>query len=140
MANMPPSRDDHHRPADLHPCRRERLMRPVETIPGKPAGALGAALVELRAVSVEFADGTVGLSRADLSVGAGEFLVLSGDSGAGKSTCLAVLAARLDATSGAVLLAGVDVAQMVRTERVQWRRTTAFAAQDSPLLERRRDR
>jgi ABC-type lipoprotein export system ATPase subunit len=102
-------------------------------------GALAqrGALVALSAVSVVYRAGTVGLSGADFRLLAGELVLVSGPSGAGKSTFLAVMSGRLRATSGSVLLNGAEAASMGATERAAWRRSSAFVAQDAPMLERR---
>jgi NitT/TauT family transport system ATP-binding protein len=65
--------------------------------------------VELRGVSVTYrgASGLVdALTDVDLSVPAGEFLVVIGPSGQGKSTLLSVIAGLLTPTSGEVLAGG----------------------------------
>jgi ABC-type lipoprotein export system ATPase subunit len=99
--------------------------------------AQGRALVELSAVSVVYSDGTVGLSGADFRLVAGELVLVSGPSGAGKSTFLAAMSGRLPATSGSVLLGGAEAASMGAAELTAWRRSSAFVAQDAPMLERR---
>jgi ABC-type lipoprotein export system ATPase subunit len=105
-------------------------------LPGKAPPHAGA-LVELRAVTVVYPDGTVGLAGADFRLDAGELVVVSGPSGAGKSTLLATMSGRLPASSGSVLLDGADAASMAAAELAAWRRSTAFVAQGAPMLERR---
>ena len=94
-------------------------------------------LVELRGVSVLYPDGSVGLSAADFRLQAGELVVVTGVSGAGKSTFLAAMSGRLPATTGSVLLDGVEVGSMPAAQLATWRRKTAFVAQAAPMLERR---
>jgi ABC-type lipoprotein export system ATPase subunit len=95
------------------------------------------ALVELRAVTVVYPDGTVGLSGADFRLDAGELVVVSGPSGAGKSTLLAAMSGQVPASAGSVLLDGAEAASMGAGELAAWRRSTAFVAQGAPMLERR---
>jgi ABC-type lipoprotein export system ATPase subunit len=104
-------------------------------VTGAPRDA--GALVELRAVTVVYPDGTVGLVGADFHLDAGELVVVSGPSGAGKSTLLATISGRLAASSGSVLLDGAEAASMGAAELAAWRRSTAFVAQGAPMLERR---
>ena len=54
---------------------------------------------------------TVALERVDLRVEAGTFVGLIGHNGAGKSTCLQLLAGLLPPTEGTVRVAGIDVQQ-----------------------------
>ena len=63
-------------------------------------------VVELRDVSKVYDGGSVGLERATLSIGRGEFVFLVGATGCGKSTCIRLLMKELEASSGAVLIAG----------------------------------
>lgn len=51
----------------------------------------------------------IALDGLDLQVGAGEFFGLLGPNGAGKTTTIGILTTRVKATSGAALVAGVDV-------------------------------
>ncbi|MDX7949978.1 ABC transporter ATP-binding protein [Lichenihabitans sp. Uapishka_5] len=63
-------------------------------------------LVSLRGVSKTFPNGTVALSRLDLTVQAGEFLSLIGPSGCGKSTALRMLAGLTEPSTGAISWTG----------------------------------
>ena len=62
-------------------------------------------------------DETLALDDVSLSIGRGEIFALLGSSGCGKSTLLRVLAGFEKASSGRVLLAGQDIAQMAPHER-----------------------
>lgn len=66
--------------------------------------------VELRAVSFTYAGAeTPALDNVSLHVTPGETVALVGETGAGKSTLVKLIARFYDATSGAVLVDGVDV-------------------------------
>jgi putative ABC transport system ATP-binding protein len=62
------------------------------------------------------------VDRADIEVGAGEFVALTGPSGSGKTTMLAMLAALLAPSEGHVIIAGQDLSKMNEGERAQFRR------------------
>jgi ABC-type sugar transport system ATPase subunit len=66
--------------------------------------------LELRRLVKRFGDVTV-VQRLDLRVAAGEFVVLLGESGCGKSTTLRMVAGLEDVTEGEVLIGGKDVTQ-----------------------------
>ncbi len=64
--------------------------------------------LELRQLVKRFGEITV-VERLDLAVAAGEFVVLLGESGCGKSTTLRMVAGLEDVTEGKVLIGGKDV-------------------------------
>lgn len=94
--------------------------------------------LELDDVSVRFRDGegwTYALRDVSLSVGAGEFLAVTGPSGSGKSTLLAVAGLLLTPTHGSVQLAGKDVTDASATARTELRREDiGFVFQQPHLL------
>ena len=57
----------------------------------------------------------------DLDVGAGDYIALMGPSGSGKSTLLNLIAGIDKPSSGAILVAGVDIAQLSDGELALWR-------------------
>jgi ABC-type sugar transport system ATPase subunit len=68
--------------------------------------------VQLEGVSRRFG-GTLALSDIDLALQPGRIHALVGQNGAGKSTCLGVIAGRIGATSGHVVVAGEDYGSTV---------------------------
>ena len=66
--------------------------------------------LELRQLVKRFGDVTV-VQKLDLVVAAGEFVVLLGESGCGKSTTLRMVAGLEEVTEGQVLIGGKDVTQ-----------------------------
>ena len=77
------------------------------------------------------------LHDVSLAIGKGDFVCLSGPSGAGKSTLLRLLLREEIATTGQVLVDGVDLATLSRDARQAYRRTVGFVFQDFRLLPHR---
>ncbi len=65
-----------------------------------------AAPVELEGLRKEYEDGTVAVHGVDLTVAAGEFVVLVGPSGCGKSTTLRMVAGLETITAGRLMIGG----------------------------------
>ena len=72
----------------------------------KPAAGPG---IELKSLSMVFADGTMALNNLNLAIEEGDLVVLVGPSGCGKSTALRILAGLERPTGGEVHIAGRDV-------------------------------
>lgn len=85
-----------------------------------------AHMIELRNVSKQFGNGVpiVALADVDLKVAAGEFVVVLGPSGSGKTTLLNMIGALDDASSGSVIVNGMDISKASRKELFEFRRTT----------------
>jgi len=66
--------------------------------------------LELRGIVKRFGEVTV-VTQLDLTVAEGEFVVLLGESGCGKSTTLRMIAGLEDVTEGQILIGGRDVTQ-----------------------------
>ena len=79
---------------------------PSQSIPG----------LELRRIVKRFGDVTV-VNQLDLTVAEGEFVVLLGESGCGKSTTLRMIAGLEEATEGQILIGGRDVTQVAPMAR-----------------------
>jgi putative ABC transport system ATP-binding protein len=95
-------------------------------------------VLELREVSKVYGAGSnevQALSEVDLSVERGELVAVMGPSGSGKSTLLTIAGSLEDATRGQVLVEGVDVASVSRSDRANLRRRSiGFVFQDFNLL------
>ena len=76
-----------------------------------------AATVELEAVRKEYDGGVVAVHGVDLTVAAGELVVLVGPSGCGKSTTLRMVAGLESITTGRLLIGGRIVNDMPPSER-----------------------
>jgi putative ABC transport system ATP-binding protein len=94
--------------------------------------------LELRHVSKVYGSGpneVHALSDVDLCVRRGELVAIMGPSGSGKSTLLTIAGSLEDATEGAVLVEGVDLASVSRSDRAAMRRRSiGYVFQDFNLL------
>jgi putative ABC transport system ATP-binding protein len=97
-----------------------------------------SSALELREVSKVYGSGPTevrALRDVDLSVAPGELVAIMGPSGSGKSTLLTIAGSLEEATSGEVLVDGVDLAIVSRSERAQMRRRSiGYVFQDFNLL------
>lgn len=96
----------------------------------------GTALLEIRQASVIF-DGATTLDNFSLRVERGEFVVLRGPTGCGKSTVLRLLAGLTQPSSGEVIVAGDRVDEFNEMERRWLRRSMGLMLQNDRLLEDR---
>src|SRR4030095_15981952 len=94
--------------------------------------------LELRQVSKTYGSGPTevhALSEVDLSVDRGELVAVMGPSGSGKSTLLTIAGSLEKTTSGQVLVDGVDLATVSRSDRAKMRRRSiGYVFQDFNLL------
>jgi putative ABC transport system ATP-binding protein len=94
--------------------------------------------LELRRVSKAYGSGPSevnALSDVDLAVDRGELVAVMGPSGSGKSTLLTIAGSLEEASSGQVLVDGVDLATVSRSERATMRRRSiGYVFQDFNLL------
>jgi putative ABC transport system ATP-binding protein len=94
--------------------------------------------LELRQVSKVYGSGPTevrALCDVDLSVERGELVAIMGPSGSGKSTLLTIAGSLEQATSGQVLIDGIDVATISRSEQARLRRRSiGYVFQDFNLL------
>jgi putative ABC transport system ATP-binding protein len=94
--------------------------------------------LELRQVSKVYGSGASevhALTEVDLAVERGELVAVMGPSGSGKSTLLTISGSLEEPTSGEVLVDGVDLATVSRSDRAKLRRRSiGYVFQDFNLL------
>ena len=77
------------------------------------------------------------LNDVSLHVGKGEFVYVTGPSGAGKTTMLKLLYGAIRPTTGKMLVAGIDVGGLKRRDLPRLRRNMGIVFQDFKLIPRR---
>ena len=98
-----------------------------------PGDAAAAPAVEVRGLRVAYGD-TVVLHDIDLTVRAGEIMVIMGGSGSGKSTLLNTLLGLLRPTAGEVRLLGQDITRMKERDLARLRQRMGVAFQGGALF------
>jgi len=99
------------------------VARPATTCPAVP----GQPLIDLRQVVKVYpslAGPVTALKGLDLQIQAGEFIVITGKSGAGKTTLINLLAGLDRATSGEIHVAGAPLHHMGMEQIAGWRGQT----------------
>jgi cell division transport system ATP-binding protein len=99
----------------------------------KPA----APVVEFKNVTKVYDGGSVGLDRASMRIGRGEFVFLVGATGCGKSTCIRLLMKELEPSQGDITIAGRNLAEVPRDRVPYLRRNIGVVFQDYKLLPNR---
>ena len=94
-------------------------------------------MISFNAVYKAYPKGAGGLRGVSLQVKKGEFLFLTGHSGAGKSTMLKLMYAEQRPTNGEVKVAGFDIGQITSADIPRLRRKLGCVFQDFRLLEDR---
>jgi len=77
------------------------------------------------------------LKNIDLQIGKGEFVFLTGPSGAGKTSLFKMISAFDTATSGLVSVSGYNISQLNETKVAEYRRRIGVVFQDFRLLKDR---
>jgi cell division transport system ATP-binding protein len=98
------------------------------------AAAGERSVVVLNDVSKRYPNGRIALNEVDLIVPEGDFVFLVGPSGAGKSTLIKLLIRDEVATSGEVIVDGLNLARIPRRQVPKVRRRIGIVFQDFKLL------
>ena len=94
-------------------------------------------MIDLIDVSKTYSKGQPAVKNADLHIEKGEFVFIVGNSGSGKSTLIKLLLKELDASSGTVMVDGIDLRNMKRRQVAKYRRKLGVVFQDFRLLKDR---
>ena len=79
-------------------------------------------IIEMRDVSKKYGNGTTALRGVSISVETGEFAYIVGPSGAGKTTVLNLLGGMDRATSGQIIVDGIDIVSLSNRNLIGYRR------------------
>ncbi len=92
-------------------------------------------MIEFRAVTKQFPDGTLAVDDFTLVIPSRQFVVFVGSSGCGKTTILRMINRMIDPTSGQILIDDDDIAD---SDAVKLRRSIGYVMQQSGLLPHRK--
>lgn len=95
---------------------------------------MDSSMVVLSAVSKVYPNGQKALDNINLDIRKGEFLFLSGSSGAGKTSLLELLLKEEEPTRGTVRVNGIDLGQLKERQVYRYRRMIGMVFQDFRLF------
>jgi cell division transport system ATP-binding protein len=91
-------------------------------------------VIETQNLGKAYGDGFYALRNLTLTIDKGEFVFLTGASGAGKTTLFKLLLLQERPTEGDVVVAGRNLARLAPAEVQAYRRTVGFVFQDFKLI------
>lgn len=91
-------------------------------------------MIDFRDVIIEYENGIIGLDNVNVHVDKGDFVFLTGPSGAGKTTFMRLIFGDIKAQEGTVTVAGHDVGKLKRHQLPFLRRRIGVVFQDFRLL------
>ena len=91
-------------------------------------------MVNLKSVTVTHKNGTTALKRVSLGIEDGEFVLVNGHYGAGKSTIVRLLTAEDVPTSGEVVVDGINTKNLTHRQIPKYRRRLGVVFQDFRLI------
>jgi len=100
-------------------------MNPQPAMP--PAAATADALIHIDGITKTYGTGEVAvhaLRGVDLTVPAGQFVVVLGPSGSGKTTLMNLIGGLESPSSGSIHVAGIDLASATEKALTEYRRST----------------
>lgn len=92
-------------------------------------------MIQMNHVNKKYKNGSYALHDINLTIKDGEFVFITGESGAGKSTFIKLLTKEIDPTSGTILVDGADVTRMKKRKIPIYRRKIGCIFQDFRLLD-----
>jgi phosphonate transport system ATP-binding protein len=93
-------------------------------------------MLRVRSLSMRYPNGKLALSDFDLTVEAGELVVVLGGNGSGKTTLLRCVTRTLQPTSGEIWLGGVNLAELQGDKLRRARMKLALISQHASLVRR----
>jgi len=94
-------------------------------------------MIQLHNVSLTYQQDASALNNINLKIGKGEFVFLTGPSGAGKTSLLRLLYGALSPNSGQVLIDGQNITRLLPSQIPLLRRSIGVVFQDFKLLHNR---
>ena len=94
-------------------------------------------MIELKHVCKAYDKGVQTINDLNLRIEDGEFVFIVGTSGAGKTTLFKLLLKETEATSGSIIVGGVDIGRMKRRHIPRYRRRFGVVFQDFRMLKDR---
>ena len=94
-------------------------------------------MIRLEHLSKRFANDVTALNDIDLEIRRGEFIFVTGSSGAGKSSLIRLLLRQDRPSEGRVLIDGTDVGALPASKVPQLRRSMGIVFQDFKLIQRK---
>jgi cell division transport system ATP-binding protein len=119
------------RPDRARPARAPLAVPRPRRTPGSET------MIEFREVSKEYESGDIGLDGASFEIERGEWVFIVGSTGSGKSTIMRLLIKELEASAGAIVVAGRNLADIDRKKVPSYRRNLGVVFQDFKLLPNR---
>ncbi|MEA2369833.1 MAG: cell division transport system ATP-binding protein [Solirubrobacteraceae bacterium] len=118
--------------------RRSRPARPAAGPIRRPTRAPGGeSVIDFHDVCKHYDGGHAGLDGATFSIERGEWVFIVGSTGSGKSTIMRLLIKELEPTSGSIVVAGRNLADIDRKKVPSYRRNLGVVFQDFKLLPNR---
>jgi osmoprotectant transport system ATP-binding protein len=96
---------------------------------------MSRSVIEFKAVSKQFPDGTLAVDDFNLVIPSRQFIVFVGSSGCGKTTILRMINRMVEPSAGQILIDGNDIATR---NAVELRRSIGYVMQQSGLLPHRK--
>jgi phosphonate transport system ATP-binding protein len=93
-------------------------------------------MIEFKNVTKTYPNGTIGLKNINLTINPGEFVVIVGLSGAGKSTMLRSINRLIEITGGQIVIDGKSITSASGSELLRMRRDIGMIFQSFNLVKR----
>ncbi|HEY9570918.1 MAG TPA: cell division ATP-binding protein FtsE [Metalysinibacillus sp.] len=93
-------------------------------------------MIQMKNVTKKYANGVVAVNGISVHIRPGEFVYVVGPSGAGKSTFIKLMYREEKATSGSVVINGIDLSTLKNRQVPAFRRNVGVVFQDFKLLPR----